>query len=130
VTKIVSTVFFGLFMTVVASAQSSRGTWLHGTWEGTGYQIDSNSTWTMSLRARGKKFLIEYPSLNRRGVWSLISIGSWKARFREKITFGIEECADKGNVVIQRLNRQQIAFRYSYPGTKAVSASAILNRKR
>ena len=115
--------------TTLVQAQS-KATWLTGTWEGTGYQIDSNSTWTMSLRVRGNQFSIEYPSLNCSGLWHLLDMNSRSARFREKITLNVTECADGGTVTIERLNRRQIAFRYAYSDTRQISASAILNRKK
>jgi len=117
-------------MTLVVCAQGRNGSWLNGKWEGKGFQIDTDGTWTMRLRTQGRKFLIEYPSLNCGGEWRLISINSRRARFREKITVGLSECVDKGNVLIERLNGRQIAYRYSYRGTTDVSASAILIRKR
>ncbi len=121
-----------LFLTLTPSVfpQTKRQSWLNGTWEGTGYQIDEETTWTMSLRVSGKTFEIEYTSLNCGGIWKLTSIDSGKARFTEIITSNVLRCANNGNVVIERLNRQQVAFRYSYTGTKEVSASAILNRKK
>jgi hypothetical protein len=110
-------------------AQTKSG-WLSGTWEGTGFQIDSNTTWTMSLRVQGNRFLIEYPSLNCSGVWRLVDIDSRSARFKESITVNVSECANNGTVTIERLNRRQIAFRYAYSDTRQISASAILNRKK
>lgn len=116
---------------VTAYAQKGRsGAWLRGTWEGTGYQIDTDSTWTMRLRVRGGKYLIEYPSLNCGGSWRRLSINSRVATFRERIAVGRGECVDRGRVVIQRLNGRQIAYRFSHKGATEVSASAILNRKR
>ena len=116
--------------TVCAQSKASGNPWLNGTWEGTGYQIDTNETWTMRLVVAGKRYKIEYPSLKCTGRWSPISVGSWIARFRERITSGTEDCTDKGSVVIERLSRRQIAYRYSNPGTRDVIASAILNRKK
>lgn len=116
----------------VASAQSKSrsGPWLNGTWEGTGYQMDANETWTMRLTVKGNRYVIEYPSLKCEGRWRPLRIRSWTMRFREKITSGIDECKDNGNVVIQRLSRKQIAYRYADRGTSEVSAFAILNRKK
>ena len=122
-----------LFFSLAAAASpqgSRRQSWLRGKWEGTGYQIDTAETWTMRFRTEGGKFLIEYPSLNCGGEWKLLSINHRRALFREKIKVGRDECVGQGNVVIERLNGRQIAFRYSYLGTTEVSASAILNRKR
>jgi hypothetical protein len=109
--------------------QSNRA-WLNGTWEGTGYQIDTNSTWTMRLKVRGHRYTIEYPSLNCGGRWRLLSINANRARFLERITFGREECVDRGKVVIEKLSGAQIAYRFSNRVTAEVTASAILNRKK
>ncbi|HEX9917816.1 MAG TPA: hypothetical protein VGA87_01550 [Pyrinomonadaceae bacterium] len=111
-------------------AQGRRGAWLSGTWEGTGYQSDTDTTWTMRLSARGGKYLIEYPSLNCGGSWKRLSINSRVATFRERIASGQAECVDEGRVVIQRLNGRQIAYRFYRRGSSEVSASAILNRKK
>jgi len=117
-------------LTSIFQAQTRGRSWLHGSWEGTGYQIDADETWTMNLRVEGDKFVIEYPSLKCHGVWRLLDMDSRSARFRERITFGVSECANNGNVIIERLNRKQIAFRYAYSDTREISASAILNRKK
>lgn len=84
----------------------------------------------MVLRVGGKRFAIDYPSLNCGGRWQLISISASRARFRERLDRGQDKCADSGNVLIQRLNQNQIMFLYSYQGEKALTASAILKRKR
>ncbi len=114
----------------LAPAQSKSNSWIKGAWEGTGYQTDDNSTWTMVLKAGGKTFAIDYPSLNCGGRWKLISRNASRARFRERLDHGQDKCADNGTVLIQRLNRNQILFLYSNQGEKALTASAILNRKR
>ena len=119
-----------LSTTAVVCPQRRSRAWLNGTREGTGYQIDSDTTWTMRLRVRGNRYLIEYPSLKCGGQWKPIRISSGSARFREKITLGLEECTDKGTVVIERVSHRQIAFRYSNRGTTEVTASAILNKKK
>lgn len=130
--KIVATFVLLVSLTSIVSSQTKTGTgrWLNGTWEGTGYQIDNNETWTMKLTVRGKRYKIEYPSLKCGGRWIPLSIDRSRARFIEKITLGLEDCVDNGNVVIERLSRRQIAYRFSNRGTREVTASAILNRKK
>lgn len=130
--KIVATFVLLVSLTSIVSSQTKTGTgrWLNGTWEGTGYQIDNNETWTMKLTVRGKRYRIEYPSLKCGGRWIPLSIDRSRARFIEKITLGLEDCVDNGNVVIERLSRRQIAYRFSNRGTREVTASAILNRKK
>jgi hypothetical protein len=117
-------------LTTCALSQSSRrGSWLRGTWEGKGYQTDSDTTWTMKLNTSGRKYSIEYPSLKCGGEWKLISLDSRRARFREKITYGLEECTNNGTIVVERLNRRQLLFLYNNWNSKEVVASVILNRK-
>lgn len=128
--RIVATVCLFFSLTVVVCPQSRSAAWLNGSWEGTGYQMDTDSTWTMSFRARGKRFLIEYPSLKCSGTWRLVRLNSRRAIFRERITVGRESCVDRGMVTIERLNGSQIAYRFSHAGAAQVSASAILNRKK
>ena len=111
------------------SAQTKSSNWLKGTWEGTGYQTDDQSTWTMLFTARTQRFTINYPSLNCGGRWQLIAIDGYRARFKEKLDHGQDKCTDSGNVVIQRLNKRQVLFLYSLAGSRAVTASAVLQRK-
>jgi hypothetical protein len=112
---------------ILAQAKSSR--WIRGTWEGTGYQIDDQSTWTMRFTAGGRRFSIEYPSLNCGGKWRLISVNAYRARFKEVLDHGQDKCTDNGNVTIQRLSKGQVIFLYSNAGTREITASAVLNRK-
>ncbi len=118
-----------LFAFATVSAQTKPNHWLKGIWEGTGYQIDDQSTWTMRLAAGARVFSIEYPSLSCGGRWKLISIDAYRARFKEKLDHGQDQCVDNSNVVIQRLNKRQVVFLFSYPGKREVYASGILKRK-
>ncbi len=115
--------------TTVSPAQSSPTRWLRGTWEGVGYQIDTDSTWLMKLMRKENRYIIEYPSLNCSGRWRLLSANRNVARFREELTAGREQCTDGGTVILQRLSGRQIAYRYYIRGARDVTASAILNRK-
>src|SRR3712207_2433192 len=81
-----------------------RGGWLRGEWAGTGYQSDDDSTWAMRLTVSKNGYVVEYPSLGCGGSWKLVSISGGRAVFRERITKGVEKCAPRGNVVIERLN--------------------------
>lgn len=110
-------------------AQKKSASWLNGNWEGTGYQNDDQSTWSMKLTARSRRYAIDYPSLNCGGRWQMISVNASRARFREVLDRGQDKCADRGKVLIQRLNRGQLLFLYSYKGERAITASAVLMRK-
>ncbi len=127
--KAVAAVCLLFALTSVASAKGKARVWLNGTWEGTGYQIDDNSTWTMSLKVKGRRVLIEYPSLNCGGEWRRLSISSRRGRFRERLDHGIDVCSNEGTVVVERLNATQIIFLYYRKGERKVSSSAVLDRK-
>lgn len=114
-----------------AMAQS----WLNGTWIGTGYQTDDNSTWAMKLtitrlRNGGRQFSIDYPSLNCGGRWKLLKTSQRKFTFREQLSFGQERCANNGRVWLERVNRKQIVYWYSNQGSREITASAVLTRQR
>jgi hypothetical protein len=122
-------VLLSLYLGSAVCAQTKSNTWIRGTWEGTGYQIDDQSTWTMLFTASGAKFSIDYQSLNCGGRWQLININAYRARFREKLDHGQDKCTDNGGVVIRRLSKSQLFFLYSNAGSREVTASAVLNRK-
>ncbi len=130
--RILATTLLLLVITSFVCGQSKNRSraWLNGTWEGTGYQIDNNELWTMLLTVKGNRYRIEYPSLKCVGRWRPIKITRSAARFREVLTSGADVCSNNGKVVVQRLSRRQIAFRYINQGENDVTSSAILNRKK
>ena len=117
-----------LLLPVVVFGQS-KSKWLEGNWAGTGYQTDSENTWTMKLSASKGRYTIEYPSLKCSGRWRLVSVSRYSAVFRERITKGVEECEPQGSFVVVRLNARQLGLWYSYRGKNEVVASAILNKQ-
>ena len=124
-----------LFLVLVpgVASQTKQRLWPRGVWEGTGYQTDDNSTWTMKvtvkrLKRNRRAFLIDYPSLDCGGRWKLLSMNQSRARFRELLDHGQDKCSDKGLVTIQRIGRQLI-FLYTNDGSREITASAVLNRK-
>lgn len=123
-----SAVLLSLFLSSAICAQTKSNAWIKGTWEGTGYQTDDQSTWTMLFIARGGRFSIDYPSLNCGGRWQLINLNAYRARFKERLDHGQDKCTENGNVVIQRLSKKQVVFLYTIAGSREVTASAVLNR--
>jgi hypothetical protein len=120
-----------LLLAAAFAAGQTRGGWLRGSWEGTGYQSDSvDQTWAMRLTAARGRYAVEYPSLGCAGRWRLLSLSRTRAVFRETITRGAERCSQGGRVVLQRLNPRQLGYWYSHRGSADYVASAILNRRR
>ena len=120
---------FILTASTTVAAQTKSQSWIRGVWDGTGYQLDDKTTWAMTVIAHRKTFSINYPSLGCGGHWKLISINASRARFREVLDRGQDKCSDKGKVIVQRLNRNQILFLYYYKAARDVSASAVLKRR-
>ncbi len=119
-----------LLLSAAVVGGQTRGGWLRGTWEGKGYQSDSENTWDMRLTVRGRSYTVEYPSLECAGRWRLLSLSRTRAVFRETLTKGAEKCSQGGRVVLQRLNSRQLGYWYSHRGSTDYVASAILNRRR
>jgi hypothetical protein len=117
-----------LSLTLTGFSQN-KNSWMFGTWEGKGYQTDSDTTWTVGFKIQGNKYVIDYPSLKCGGEWNLISINSKEAKFRERINYGLEECTNNSLVVAQRLSNRQILILYRNKGSDEVIASVVLNRK-
>jgi hypothetical protein len=103
--------------------------WFDGVWEGTGYQTNPKSNWSIKLTAQNDTYVIEYPSLSCRGEWALIKKESGKARFKETITRGLGRCENNGTVLIERIDDAQVSFKYSSPNTKAVTSTATLRKR-
>lgn len=102
--------------------------WLEGVWEGTGYQTNPKSTWTMKLTVKNETFSIEYPSLSCKGRWNLLGKETGKARFKEVITVGLNRCENNGTVLVEKLDDSRISFKYSSPNTKAITSTATLRK--
>ena len=117
-----------LALSATATAQTRRG-WLDGTWVGTAYQTNDNTTWTMRLDARRGKFTAEYPSLDCGGEWRLVRLTRWRATLTEIITRNPDRCEPRGNVRLLRLGSGQILYLYSYKDSPKIIASAVLNRQ-
>ena len=103
--------------------------WILGTWEGTAFQVDAQTTWTIKFAAQKDKYTIEYPSLHCGGDWTAIKVGKKKATFRETLTFGQDKCVDGGQAIIEKISDTQISFKFVDPGSPNVNSTAVLNRK-
>lgn len=118
-----------LFASVVSLSQTKDGSWLTGIWQGTAYQSDPGESWTMTLDVSKGKYVVSYPSLKCGGDWRLVSMRHDIATFIETIRTGLKECEPDGNVVIERLNEDQISFQWSQTNSTKVLAYAVLDRK-
>jgi len=102
--------------------------WLDGVWEGKGYQTNPQSTWTIRLTVQNELYKIEYPSLSCQGKWSLLESETDKAKFKEVITRG-SQCENNGTVLIEKIDDNQISFKYSSPDTTSITSTAVLRKR-
>jgi hypothetical protein len=103
--------------------------WLEGTWEGSGFQID-NQSWSVSFTHAEKKFTISYPSLACTGWWKISESSKSRVIFIENIT--VNNGCDQGDkVVVTRIDDKNIGVAWFVPamyGDKAI-AFAVLYKK-
>lgn len=109
-------------------AVAGKKDWILGVWEGTGYQVNTDTKWTIKFTAEKDKYTIEYPSLNCGGEWKPIKVGKKKATFRETMIFGKDKCTDGGEAIIEKISATQISFKFIDVGSPDINATAVLKR--
>ena len=100
---------------------------MEGTWEGTGYQASTKTSWSMRLVVSGNSYSISFPSLSCGGYWSLNRSGSGTANFTERITSGKDKCVDGGSVTVGNLGQNRMQYRWA---SSDDSATATLTKTR
>ena len=107
-------------------------TWLHGEWEGLGFQISTSGTWPMEVSVNMERFAVEvrYPSLECGGAWYIQSSDACTMVFVETLQYGTDRCMDQGMIVMTRVDENHVSFNYFLPGTQTVEAYATLKRMR
>jgi hypothetical protein len=93
--------------------EQKKISWLQGTWEGKGLQIDEK-TWDVSFTHVDKKFTISYPSLACNGWWELKKSDKTQLEFIEHIT--VNNGCDQGvKVIVTRIDDKNISIVYFIP---------------
>lgn len=116
-------------LSLAARKPATSKRWLEGIWEGTAYQSDTKENWILKLSVKNGSYRVDYPSLSCGGEWKPIRLGKRIATFREKLTYGHNECVDNVIVTIRRLNRTQVAYWYVEPRQRRVNGIAVLDRQ-
>lgn len=118
-------------LAIHTSAQSLPG-WLRGSWAGTGYQTDTNTTWTMRLDVGETKAAVSYPSLGCSGHWRLLGRDKKnQLDFEERITSDKTPpaCANGEYVRVHYRTNSQILIEFMHPWSPDnIVATVILNR--
>ena len=73
---------------------------LQGVWEGSAYQKNDDSYWTIKATITPNHSKIDYPSLKCGGELTLLKRTATQMQFRETLTYGKSTCVDDGKIVI------------------------------
>ena len=73
---------------------------LQGVWEGSAYQPNTTSNWTIKTTIANNQASIDYPSLRCGGDLTLLKRTANQMQFRETLTYGKSTCVDNGKTVI------------------------------
>ena len=119
-----------LSITSIVNAQDNPAqkkiSWLEGTWEGTGYQIDKQ-TWIVSFTHAEKKFTVSYPSLGCSGWWKLEKAEKTRLLFTENITVN-NGCDQGAKVIVSRIDDKNISVSWFIPamfGDQAIAYTVL-----
>jgi uncharacterized protein YprB with RNaseH-like and TPR domain len=126
---------FCLSLLVISSSLFAQEVprWLHGSWEGVGYQSPTNSAWQIELTydAVNKSFAINYPSLECSGGWKLLEAKANRLVFVEIITDGLDKCDNNVKVIVNYVDEDYISVAYFLPRQiDNVVAYSVMKRKR
>lgn len=120
--------FFDKYEASNTSLSNTKLTLLKGKWSGIGYELNNDMSWQMEVSFSNEEILVSYPSLDCSGKWNLIGVNGTQITFREKITSGITNCMDKGNVEISILSDKKINFKYYPQDSNDLAAQATLTK--
>lgn len=119
-------------LSIVPSLFGQDLTWADGSWTGTGFQSNTNGTWSMNFYAdsRDNYYMIEYPSLACGGQWVVLNVEFHKLEFVEGIRHGKDRCIDGGRIILSYVDDQHTSFTYFMPNSTELGASATLTRMK
>jgi hypothetical protein len=118
-----------LISSIPIYAQNNKLQWLDGEWNGVGYQVDNNSTWSIKLTVNSttNTFHIEYPSLSCGGNWKLDSFDENKAQFTEVLNGGLNGCVSNSIMILTRVNEKHISFSCFMPVVNSCNKDAVIS---
>lgn len=128
----VATLIFAAAMVEGKAKKNKKAVWLGGVWEGTGYQLNNGSTWSIKFvgDSENQTYTIDYPSLKCSGTWQAKKITATMAEFVETITVGKALCLDGGTVIVTKIDQRYITFTYLDPDTNNLGSFSTLTNSR
>jgi hypothetical protein len=134
--KMIQRIFIGILMVsnmiilpFSVSSQNTKLKWLDGEWNGVGYQVDNNSTWSIKLTvsSSSNSFKIEYPSLSCGGDWKLESFDENKARFTEDLNGGLNGCVSNSVMILTKVDDKHVTFSCFMPVVNSCFKEEVLS---
>jgi hypothetical protein len=83
-----------------------------GEWEGAGKQ-DNGTQWSIRVNIRPTLYVIDYPSLTCGGVLTLIKTTDTSLVFKETLTYGIAQCINQGEVVLNKVAEHKAGYHWT-----------------
>lgn len=126
---------FCLLVVVVSSGciptkqttENGLPTWVLGSWEGIGYQINLPQTWAIKLEVKSpKNITIDYSSLDCSGMWEMVRTTTDRIEFKEIILNGVNRCVNGGLVIITRVDKHHISYSFFEPQNGKLEAHSTL----
>lgn len=82
-----------------------------GEWQGAGQQ-DNGTQWSIRVNIRPPLYVIDYPSLTCGGVLRLIKTTDTSLVFKETLTYGIAQCINHGDVVLNKVAEHEAGYHW------------------
>ncbi len=98
-----------------------------GEWEGTGKQ-DNGTQWSIRINIRPTRYVIDYPSLTCGGVLTLLKTTDTSMVFKETLTYGIAQCINHGEVVLNKVAEHKAGYHW-FSSQNKMQAVGYLTRK-
>lgn len=124
-------VFLGsvlLSLSCLADAgQSDTLSQFTGEWHGAGQQ-DNGAQWSIRVNIRPPLYVIDYPSLTCGGKLTLLKTTDTSLVFKETLTYGIAQCINHGDVVLNKVAEHQAGYHW-FSSRDKMQAVGNLTRK-
>lgn len=101
---------------------------LSGRWVGTGYQPGVDSSWSIEITFGDDGIDIGYSSIPCGGQLQPVLVSGTRFEYRERLRFGLSECANNGRVVLERVGVNTLSYEW-YGESDTLEATGILTRQ-
>lgn len=116
----------------LALPQPELPEWMHGYWEGRGYQTNTNTQWqTLLSYFRGDENPeVRYPDLGCEGYWSFRQSGEFRLVFQEIIVRNSGKCSHRDWIYVEPQGWDTLLVRFAHVwAPEEVIATAKLVRR-